>query len=140
MSMNSNTAYLRLTRFATFKKHGTFGVLTFNGVPFCVTLEPADNDNRNNISSIPSGMYECERHSGTRYKNTWEVMDVIGRTKILIHGGNIDTHTKGCILLAEHYGKLRGDLAVLNSGNTIRKFLRMTEGCNKLHLTIVEAY
>ena len=54
--------------------------------------------------------------------------------------GNRVYQTEGCIVLAEHYGKLQGERAVLNSGQTFRKFMEALAGHNEVHLTITEHY
>jgi len=121
-------------------EHGTFGVLKINKEVFCVTLEPPDVENAQNISSIPAQQYKCRRVDSPRYGDTFEICDVPGRTHVLIHAGNVVGNTKGCVLLAQHFGKLRGDRAVLNSGNTFKAFLSRMTMYNRFHLTISEVY
>jgi hypothetical protein len=117
---------------------GTFGVLMYEQDVFCVTLEPPDKDNQANISNIPPGRYVCKRVSSPKYGDTFEVSNIDGRTHVLFHGGNIVDHTKGCILLAQYFGKLRGDRAILNSGATFKTFKSILEGVDKFGLQIVE--
>lgn len=131
--------FLKLIRIADTEQ-GTFGVLKINETPFCVTLEPKDRENKSNVSCIPIGQYEVVRHSSAKYGNTWKVKNVPDRKYILFHGGNTSKHTRGCILLAEHYGKLYGDLAVLNSGKTFKAFKTILELDNQSHLSIYEQY
>lgn len=131
---------LRLTRVSSTARFGTFGVLTINGFPFCVTLEPGDQDNQRNISSIPEGQYICKRNKSPKYGNGWAVSDVPNRDNILFHAGNTLKNTEGCIILAQHFGKLGADLAVLNSGETYKRFLQITENCPELNLVIVNCY
>jgi len=133
-------AFGRLTRLLTHSKYGTFGVLKINESWLCVTLSPPDRLNKNRVSNIPTGQYYCAPFEGERWKKTWIVTNVPDRKYILFHPGNVSSHTKGCILLAEHFGKLKGDLAVLNSGNTFRKFLELMDDYDMMHLTIAEAY
>lgn len=130
--------YLKIIRVSGF--YGTFGVLTINGIPFCVTLERKDMDNMTSISCINTGHYIIKPYNSPKYGWTWQVQDVPGRTYILFHAGNWVKNTKGCILLAQHYGKLSGNLAVLNSGNTFKKFKAELEGSAEHHLTICESY
>lgn len=118
---------------------GTFGVLRLDDQVFCVTLEPQDRDNAVNLSCIPSGRYRCRRISSPRYGETFEVCDVPGRTHILLHPGNVSGDTKGCVLLGRHFGYLRGDRAVLNSGRTFNDFINRTQGVESFPLTINEA-
>jgi hypothetical protein len=131
---------LELIRLEENYDHGTFGVLKISKQVFCVTLEPRDQLNAPFISSIPAQQYMCSRYSSARHGKTWLVEKVPNRLLILFHPGNIAKHTEGCILLGEHFGKLRGDRAVLNSGATFHKFMQLTKDRIKLHLTIREVY
>lgn len=79
-------------------ENGTFGVLMNDQRPLCVTLEPLWYDNQEDVSCIPAGKYQCKKHNGPRFEDSWEVLDVPGRTAILIHPGNTIGDTKGCIL------------------------------------------
>ena len=119
---------------------GTFGVLRIDKRAFCVTLEPPDRLNATGRSSIPAQQYICRRVNSPTYGNTFEVTDVPGRTHVLLHPGNVVDNTEGCILLAQHYGKLRGDRAVLNSGDTFRAFMACMAKEREFHLTIREEY
>jgi hypothetical protein len=121
-------------------EQGTVGALKINKVPFCVTLEPADRLNQISISSIPAQQYDVYRTVSPMFGDCFEVAAVPGRTNILFHAGNTDDNTEGCILLAQHWGKLDGELAVLNSGATYRKFMAMMGGRTLLHLTVKEVY
>ena len=92
-------------------KDGTFGVLTIDGVPECVTLEETWLDNKKRVSCIPAGTYQCNEYSGTKYKDVWLVRDVPDRTAILIHWGNTEANTAGCILVGRFFtwfGRKRG--------------------------------
>lgn len=114
---------LSLVRVATSDK-GTFGVLTQDGLPLCVTCEDPWNDNKRGVSCIPAGEYDVHRHNWERsnnykYKQCWHVVAVPGRSAILIHAGNTIQDTRGCILVGNRYGTL-GDLpAVLSSRDTL---------------------
>jgi len=130
--------YLRINRYCEIKD-GTFGVMTFNSDPFCMTLEPNDRGNGKN-SCIPPGVYVCKRHSGTKYKNTWAITNVPNRTAILFHVGNIEDDSLGCILLGASLGSVKKKLGVLSSSNTFNKFMNLTQRCEELHLTITESF
>jgi len=119
---------------------GTFGVLRINKESFCVTLEPADLLNKQNVSSIPAQQYICRRHESPRYGETFIVTNVPDRDLVLFHPGNTIEDTKGCILLAQYFGKLKGDRAVLNSGATFQAFMKIMKESNEFHLTIREIY
>jgi len=131
---------VRLIRLEEDYEYGTFGVLTIDAAVFCVTLEPPDMENEQDISSIPAQQYICERVNSPRYGETFEIKNVPGRSHVLFHPGNVVEHTRGCILVAEHFGKLQGDRAVLNSGRTFRLFMEELKYEDQFHLTIKEAY
>lgn len=128
---------IRLEENALF---GTFGVLKINKQPFCLTLEPPDKENVTNISSIPAQQYECERYDSPKHGETFKVMNVPGRKHILFGSGNLIKDTKGCILLAQHFAKLKGNRAIVNSGNTFKSFMKVMGKQDRFHLTIREVY
>ncbi len=117
---------------------GTFGVLLLDNRTFCVTLEETQKTEPYD-SRIPAGHYVCERYFSPS-KNTivWELQYVQNRTHVQIHAGNTLNDTEGCILIGQYFDKFRGDRAVLNSGETFRKFMDATRLQNKLNLTIKE--
>ena len=124
-------------------RYGTFGVLRIDKRAFCVTLEPADLENQVSVSSIPAQQYMCRRYQSPKYKNTFQVENVPGRTYILFHAGNVIDHTEGCIILARKYGVIKTAIekrAVLNSGETFKEFMQKMHGVIEFHLTIREVY
>ena len=131
---------LELLRVEESETWGTFGVLRIQKEVFCVTLEPADRLNRPNMSSIPAQQYVCERYLSARYGFTFKVSRVPDRDNVIIHSGNSVEDTEGCILLGEHFGKLKDDRAILNSGKTFQKFMAVMKGYDKASLTINEFY
>jgi len=131
---------LRLIRLETNPRYGTFGVLLIDGEVFCCTLEPYSRGNQKSISNIPAQQYTCVLTKSPSYGWTFEVKDVARRSAVLFHKGNFAKNTKGCILLAEKFGKIRGDRAVLNSGETFAKFMRILSDITMFKLTITESY
>lgn len=119
---------------------GTFGVLIICSQVFCVTLEPVDWLNERNVSSIPAQQYHCVKIHSPQYGETFEIVDVPSRNHILFHPGNLLTHTKGCVILAQYFGKLYGDRAILNSGATFKNFMQIMKDIRKFNLTIIECY
>lgn len=89
---------LTLTRIS--KPGATFGVLSTDDFPLCVTLELPWLNNQHNISCIPTGIYRCVRHNSQQHPNTWQLLNVPNRDDILLHVGNFLKNTKGCILAA----------------------------------------
>jgi hypothetical protein len=89
-----------------------------------------DKDNR-----IPSGVYQCKPYSGTKYKDVYIVENVPGRSAILLHWGNTEKDTQGCILLGNRLGELNGQPAVLESKRCFDRF-RSIVGKNEFTLEI----
>ena len=81
----------------------TTGELLIEGEHFCYTLEDPWINNAPNISCIPEGQYFVKLlyspHFGRPYPH---ILGVPGRTGILIHSGNTDADTQGCILVGDH--------------------------------------
>jgi hypothetical protein len=118
---------------------GTFGLLNVNGMVL-FTLEDEWRNNEQNISCIPSGLYPLRR---TIYQKhgypTYEIADVPGRTRILIHPGNTEEHSEGCVLLGSYVGIMqvnydeethgpRKKLAVLKSRQAFDMFMHAMNG------------
>jgi len=129
---------LRIVRYSE-TDNGVYGVMEYNGIPFCLTLEPNDRGNGKN-SCIPAGRYTCKRHSGTKYKNTWGIQNVPNRTAILFHVGNIEDDSLGCILLGSTLASVKGKLGIVRSSNTFTRFMNVSERANELQLTITESF
>tara|TARA_R100001244_G_scaffold132173_1_gene107407 strand:+ start:1366 stop:1773 length:408 start_codon:yes stop_codon:yes gene_type:complete len=113
--------------------HQTLGHLTlFDGLEKifeCVTLELPWKANMRNISCIPKGVYKCKHRSSEKYKNHIILQDVPNRRYILIHYGNYNTDTRGCILVGSRFGKINRDslLDITASRRTLNELLESTE-------------
>lgn len=104
--------------------HGTFGVFKINDQPFCVTLEETWLGNKRRESCIPEGTYEAVAYSGTKYKNVWLIKDVPNRSAILIHWGNTERHTAGCLLVGKYFARFGDRNGVADSRNTFKRLRR----------------
>ena len=90
---------------------GIFGRLHYNGELLCHTLEPA-------WKAIPKGTYRVEylpESASGKYKDVYWIVDVPGRTGILIHKGNIQSDSTGCILVGDKLGQLGDTRGILHS-------------------------
>ena len=114
----------------------TFGVLDWDGLHFCVTLELPWFNNMNNISCISEGTYKCKRHSSQKFGEVWQVMDVPNRDEILIHAGNLPTDTHGCILVGANRGIVNNEKGIINSKETLRSLMDRTRNETELELEI----
>jgi len=121
-------------------EEGTFSVMTICNQAFCVTLEPPDFLNKVNVSNIPPGQYLCKKVNSPQFGITFEIINVPDRSHVLFHSGNRIEDTEGCVILAQHFGKLHGDRAVLNSGATFKEFMDIMKDVDVFSLTIKEVY
>lgn len=127
---------IQLTRFA-YLPDGTYGEMVFpNGEKF-FTVERSWEGNKPNVSCIPDGTYRLgmrassvvKRSSGGRHDEGWEVMDVPGRSYIMIHPGNWPKNFQGCIGVGRGMSIMKD-----SSGNLVHSvtssrdaFMRMME-------------
>jgi hypothetical protein len=113
----------------------TLGAL-FTGSGTFYTMEPPWKDNKRNISCIPPGEYDfvfMPKSSSGRYRNCYHILNVPGRSEILIHTGNTVANTRGCILPGKRVGSLAGHRAVLNSRSALSE-INETELNGKLRV------
>lgn len=76
------------------------------------TLERPNLHNRRNVSSIPDGVYKAEKilRASNGNKAIWlDEEKTKPRTAILIHSGNYNTHTQGCILIGVDFSDINHD-------------------------------
>jgi hypothetical protein len=108
-----SVAHLTLTRDAS-NDEGTYGKITKNGEKVCYTIELPDNNNKQNVSSIPTGTYTCTPFDHPKLGKCYRVNNVPGRDGILIHKGNWAGDTRkgyrsdvlGCILVGNKQGSM----------------------------------
>lgn len=114
------------------------GMLMFDGVPECITLELPYLGNKKGVSCIPPGRYLCKKvkdrttGGGMKIPLTFEVTDVPGRTGILFHKGNTTADTRGCVLI----GKYINYPSILNSRDGWETFLKNTRSVNEFTLNV----
>lgn len=144
---------IKLIRFKNGEDH-TVGVMLIDGEFECYTLE----DEHRTVkvmgeTRIPEGIYNIgfrleggfHQRYGAKYgawhKGMLEVKDVPNFKYVLIHKGNHDDETAGCILVGE--GNVRGDNWVSGSsaayGRLYPKVRNALEKNEKVILEIVDA-
>lgn len=114
---------------------GTFGRLYVSGRWFH-SLELPGRHNARNVSCIPAGQYIAAPHHSPRFRETYHVRAVPGRTNILFHAGNWAgdvatghrTDSQGCILLGQDRARLTMQEAITSSRGAIEEFLRVAAG------------
>ncbi len=118
-------------------KDGVFGVLTLNGQLVCWTLERPWLNNAPNVSCIPPDIYVCNRIDSPKFKETFEVFNVPGRSHILFHIGNTIDDSLGCILPGSEIGEVKGKRGVLESGKAFFALMTALEGVDMFPLQII---
>lgn len=104
---------------------GTFGVLFDGDIPFCLTLEREWRNNEKNVSCIPRSKYICKRIESPKFGDTFEVLNVSGRTDILFHKGNIEDDSHGCIIIGEQFHTYKGKISLKASREGYAEFHRI---------------
>ncbi len=113
-----------------FERDCTVGRLYIDGVLKCFTIE----DEMRTIkvrgeTAIPYGVYKL----GLRYSPKFSpkfghemlwVKDVPGFEYVLIHWGNTDDDTDGCLVVGDKVGVISGQTAVLNSIATYKEIYK----------------
>lgn len=117
---------IRLTREASNEKQtpGSLQIVESDHVIFdCKTLELPWKGNQRNISCIPAGTYTVEKRFTPARGNHFHILNVPGRSSILIHSGNYYSHTLGCILVGEKFSDVNKDgfLDVISSKLALNK-------------------
>lgn len=128
---------------------GVFGRLYMPNAPSLFTMEEDWKQNKRGQSCIPAGIYALRRT--IYYKHgyeTFEVMNVPGRTRILIHPANTEEDVEGCIGVGLRRGTLvlpdedsptrarREKRAVLDSQEAFRRFMKQMIGVDTAALEI----
>ncbi len=94
------------------------------------TIELPYLANQKNISSIPEGVYKFRERYSFKFGNHLEILNVQGRSMILIHHGNYKQDTEGCILVGQNHAQLNndGNLDIVNSKKTMQDLLKIVGG------------
>lgn len=130
---------LKLVR-SEFGEDGIFGQLfrTDNNSQIAFTLEHAYQQPDGTWKpKLPDGTYVCVRgmHQLASMKTpfeTFEITNVPGHTNILIHVGNFDKDSEGCVLIGLH----RDTTMILNSKMAFGSFMELENGVNQFMLTV----
>lgn len=105
--------YLELKRIQESEKQTIGHLFVRNNANACIavfsTIELPYRENSRNISSIPVGKYKVVHRWSVKYGHHLHVLDVVGRSMILIHTGNYYTQTQGCILVGYYHSDINAD-------------------------------
>lgn len=99
---------------------GCFSALEKDGKRVCYTCERTFDDGR---PIIPDGVFVCKRTTFIRggYPSH-EITGVVGHTRLLVHKGNTELDSVGCILVGTSIGELNGHKAVLGSKDAFARY------------------
>ena len=105
---------------------------------FCI-LELPWKDNQRNISCIPKGRYKVVHYSSAKYPDVFEITNVPDRTAILIHSGNYNTHTEGCLLIGFDFKDINNDgyVDVLHSRDALNMLKNICKNEVEMYINIV---
>lgn len=82
-----------------------------------VTLELPWEDNERGVSCIPAGLYSVTAWDSPTKGRCYRIGPVPGRDNILIHTGNYNKDTQGCILLGNTFEDINKDGVMDVSGS-----------------------
>lgn len=128
-------SHLLLERF-NYAPDGTFGRLIMPSGKIFYTCEQPWNGNKVGASCIPEGKYQMamrkspvvERSSNGDFFEGWEILEVPGRTFIMIHPANWPHELRGCISVGLDYEMILNRQAVSKSREAFRQFMGETNG------------
>lgn len=102
------------------------------------TLEQEWNNNETSNSCIPPDFYKVKHYNSQSHPNSFIIENTEPRTYILIHSGNYNTHTAGCILIGAMHKDINNDKYqdVINSKDSMNYLNRICENENVISIEI----
>ena len=126
---------VELERFA-YTPMGTFGRLAVDALS-CFTVERPWEHNEPFESCIPEGEYTLKRSSYHRGGyDTYEAVEVPGRSLIKVHVGNTMLDVLGCIAVGSALGFLNDLWAVKQSKLTFERFMETMDSVPEATLIV----
>src|ERR1041385_8649530 len=112
---------------------GCFSALLCDGRPFAVTCERTFDNLR---PVIGNGLYRCTKTLFARGQyETFEIA-VPGHTRVLLHRGNVEPDSEGCILVGKSFGLINGKTAVLDSKAGFDEFWKLASPFDAFDLLV----
>lgn len=122
-----------------FTGKSTGGVLYIDGDFFCYTLEDKDRQVETTgekvygKTAIPRGVYKVIVNLSPKFQRYYpRLLDVPGYQGVLIHEGNTDADTEGCILV----GMSRGKDIIHNSTLALARLMEKLQGRSDITINI----
>ena len=122
----------------------TYGVLSVDNKPMCLSIENTWKQNKPNVSCVPAGIYTCNslvttKASGQTYRlNMTEMNKLTGITRfdVDIHPGNTHADTAGCILPVRFFARIHGVDGGAHSVVAFKDLMRELGGVADIELEI----
>lgn len=112
------------------KPEAVFGTLSLDAQQLCLTLEDP-------VELIVAGTYPIMLHYSFKFRMLLpEIMGVAGRSDILMHPGNTELDTRGCILPGNY--KV-GDDTVAESRDALGRILQRWRAWNDGTIVVVDS-
>jgi hypothetical protein len=111
------------------RKDGVYSVLKWDEVPFAVSVEVSP-------PILVDGIYRCHRdyyHKGGY--ETFEI-EVEGHDRVLFHKGNFGNQSLACVIVAESFAVIAGQVAVADSAHGFEEFMRLTAGLQSFDVLV----
>lgn len=123
---------------------GTLGMLRHPDGTAYPTVEPKWEYNAVGASCIPAGEYTMQRRaspivartSGGEFRAGWEIDGVPRRDLIMIHPGNHEADTQGCILPGRAFAVINGTPGVSASRAAFRDLMNRLSGRTEWTISI----
>lgn len=109
-------------------------------LPLCNTLEDPWNNNAPGRSCIPAAQYSVALGQFPKWGATYQLLSVPGRTAILIHPGNTNLDTEGCILPGSSFTRMKGYMAISASKIAYEAIMQWANGAPQFTLLIDDAW
>ena len=79
------------------------------------------------VSCQPTGIYTAKKHQSPKFKESFWLQNVPGRSEILMHVGNYTSDILGCILPGDRHTDINGDgiMDVANSKKTMSELYKL---------------
>lgn len=123
-----------------FRSDGILGTLEdSDGNQVAVTIEHSyQQDDQSWQPKLPDGTYTCQRgqhmlHSGPI--ETFEILNVPNHTGVLLHPGNSEEASEGCVLLGDDL-VFNPNAFIEHSKDAFSKFIALQDGLNTFTLTV----
>lgn len=123
---------------------GTLGRLELPDRSFFCTLEPQWRNNARGESCIPAGEYPMKmrqspivaRTTSKEFMRGWEIQDVPGRDLIMIHPGNWQHNSNGCVLVGRSFEVIDGKPGISASRAAFRDLMHRLAACDDWRIRI----